>query len=176
MENKFEIVAKTFQGLEDVLAEEIKAIGGENIAIGRRMVSFEGDKAMLYRANYSCRTALRILKPIYKFVATDPDGLYEMTKEFDWTTVMTVDSTFSIDSVVNSDEFAHSRYVTYRIKDAIADYFVDRYGDGKRPSVRLTDADVVINVHISDNRVTLSLDSSGESLHKRGWRAAQTES
>lgn len=175
MENKFEIVAKTFQGLEDVLAEEIKALGGENIAIGRRMVSFEGDKAMLYRANYSCRTALRILKPIYKFVATDPDGLYEMTKEFDWTTVMTVDSTFSIDSVVNSDEFAHSRYVTYRIKDAIADYFVDRYGDGKRPSVRLTDADVVINVHISDNRVTLSLDSSGESLHKRGWRAAQTE-
>ena len=102
MENKFEIVAKTFQGLEDVLAEEIKALGGENIAIGRRMVSFEGDKAMLYRANYSCRTALRILKPIYKFVATDPDGLYEMTKEFDWTTGMTVYSTFSIDIVVNS--------------------------------------------------------------------------
>lgn len=175
MDEKFEMVAKTFQGLEDVLADEIKALGGEKVTVGRRMVSFEGDKAMLYRANYCCRTALRVLKPFYKFTATDPDSLYEMAKEFDWTTIMNVKSTFSIDSVVNSDEFAHSRYVTYRIKDAIADYFVDRFGDRQRPSVRLTDADVVINVHISDNRVTLSLDSSGESLHKRGWRVAQTE-
>ena len=169
------MVAKTFQGLEDVLADEIKALGGENIEVGRRMVSFEGDKELLYRTNFCCRTALRVLKPFYKFAATDPDSLYEMAKEFDWSSIMTEHSTFSIDSVVNSEDFHHSRYVTYRIKDAIVDFFTDRLGEGHRPSVRLNDADVIINVHISDNRITLSLDSSGESLHKRGYRVAQTE-
>lgn len=175
MKEKFEMVAKTFQGMEDVLADEIKALGGENIEVGRRMVAFEGDKELLYRANFCCRTALRVLKPIYKFAATDPDSLYEMAKEFDWSSIMTEHNTFSIDSVVNSEDFPHSRYVTYRVKDAIVDYFTDRLGEGHRPSVRLNDADVIINVHISNNRVTISLDSSGESLHKRGYRVAQTE-
>lgn len=172
---KFEMVAKTFHGLEDVLAEELRGLGAINVEPGRRMVSFEGDKAMLYRANMCCRTALRILKPIYKFVAHDADDLYEMVKEFDWTQVLSLDKTFSLDTVSNSDEFTHSRYVTYRVKDAIVDFFKDRFGADKRPGVRLQDADVMINVHISGERVTLSLDSSGESLHKRGYRVAQTE-
>lgn len=171
----FEMVAKTFQGLEDILAEELRALGAKNVEPGRRMVSFEGDKAMLYRANMCCRTALRILKPIYKFVAHNPDELYEMVKEFDWTTVLSLDKTFSLDTVSNSDEFTHSRFVTYRVKDAIVDFFKDRFGPDKRPGVRLQDADVMINIHISGERVTLSLDSSGESLHKRGYRVAQTE-
>lgn len=175
MKEQFEMVAKTFQGLEDVLAEELKNIGASNIEIGRRMVSFEGDLEILYKANLCCRTALRILKPIYKFIAEDPDSLYEMVKEYDWTKILGLDKTFSIDSVVNSDDFAHSRFVTYRVKDAIADFFKDKYGPDKRPGVRLQNADVIINVHISENRVTLSLDSSGESLHKRGYRVAQTE-
>lgn len=172
---KFDMVAKTLQGLEDVLAEELLKLGAENVSIGRRMVSFEGDNEVLYKANMCCRTALRILKPIYKFTASDPDTLYEMTKEFDWSTILSLDKTFSIDPVVNSDTFTHSRYVTYRVKDAIVDWFKDRYGADKRPGIRLQDADAMINVHIDGTRVTISLDSSGESLHKRGYRVAQTE-
>ncbi len=172
---QFEMVAKTFQGLEDVLAEELLQLGAENVEPGRRMVSFTGDLAMLYKANMCCRTALRILKPIYKFTASDPDALYDMIKEFDWTRVLSLDKTFAIDTVSNSDEFTHSRYVTYRVKDGIVDFFRDHFGPESRPKVRLQDADVMINVHISGERVTVSLDSSGESLHKRGYRVAQTE-
>ena len=175
MKEQFEMVAKTFQGLEDVLAEELRGLGAENVEPGRRMVSFEGDLEMLYKANLCCRTALRILKPIHKFKARNTDDLYEHAKEFDWGTLMSVGGTFSIDTVAFSDEFTHSRFVTYRVKDAIVDWFKDRYGDDKRPGVRLQDADVMINVHISGEDVTLSLDSSGESLHKRGYRVAQTE-
>ncbi len=169
------MVAKTLKGLEDVLAEELRGLGAENVKPGRRMVSFEGDKAMMYRANIGCRTALSILKPIYKFTAADPDSLYEMVKEYDWSSVMSLDKTFSIDTVAHSSDFTHSRFVTYRVKDAIVDYFKDKYGPDKRPGVRLRDADVMINVHIDGDRVTLSLNSSGESLHKRGWRVATTE-
>lgn len=173
--NEFEMVAKTFQGLEDVLADELRAIGAKNVEPGIRMVSFEGSLDILYKANMCCRTALRILKPIYKFTASDPDSLYEMVKEYDWNRVLSLDKTFSIDTVSNSDEFTHSRYVTYRVKDGIVDWFRDRFGPDSRPRVRLQDADVSINVHISGERVTISLDSSGESLHKRGYRVAQTE-
>lgn len=175
MKETFEMVAKTMQGLEDVLAEELRGLGAENVEPGCRMVSFEGDLEMLYKANLCCRTALRILKPIYKFTAEDTDSLYEMVKEFDWGSLMTVDSTFCIDTISNSDEFTHSQFVTYRVKDAIVDWFRDRYGESKRPGVRLQDADIMLNVHIAGKDVTLSLDSSGESLHKRGYRVAQTE-
>lgn len=169
------MVAKTFKGLEEVLADELRELGAVNVEPGRRMVSFEGDLAMLYRANICCRTALCILKPIYKFIAKDADSLYEMVKEYNWSDVLTLEKTFSIDTTTHSSEFTHSRFVTYRVKDAIVDYFKDRFGPDKRPGVRLNDADVMINVHIDGDRVTLSLNSSGESLHKRGWREAQTE-
>ncbi len=172
---KFEMVAKTLAGLEEVLAEELRGIGAENVEPGRRMVSFQGDLAMLYKANLCCRTALRVLKPFYKFIAHTPDELYEKAKEFDWGSLLKLDQTFCIDSVVYSDEFSHSQYVTYKIKDAICDWFQDRLGEGKRPGVRLQDADINLNVHISGGNITLSLDSSGESLHKRGYRVAQNE-
>lgn len=175
MEHCFEMVAKTFKGLEEILAEELRQLGAVNVEPGRRMVSFEGDLAMLYRANLCCRTALSILKPIYKFIAKDTDSLYEMVKEYNWSDVMSIEKTFSIDTTSHSNEFTHSRFVTYRVKDAIVDYFKDRFGQDKRPGVRLNDADVMINVHIDGDRVTLSLNSSGDSLHKRGWRVAQTE-
>ncbi|MBO7317573.1 MAG: RNA methyltransferase, partial [Bacteroidales bacterium] len=110
---KFEIIAKTFQGLEGVLAEEITALGGSDVTIGRRMVSFKGDKAMLYKANLACRTALRILKPILHFEAHNPDEVYNTLRNFDWEQLMTLSTTFSIDSVVFSDEFRHSKFVTY---------------------------------------------------------------
>lgn len=175
MNETFEMVAKTFQGLEGVLAEELRALGAQNVMPGKRMVAFSGDLEMLYKANFCCRTALRILKPFYKFKAANPDSLYEKVKEFDWSQLLSLDKTFSIDTVAFSDEFTHSRFVTYRVKDAIADWFRDRFGADKRPGVRLDGADIMINVHISGEDVTLSLDSSGESLHKRGYRRAQTE-
>lgn len=173
METKFQMVAKTFQGLEDVLRDELIELGAENVEIGLRMVTFEGDNELMYRANLCCRTALRILKPIVKFTADSTDELYDQVRDLDWEQFMNVDSTFSIDSTVNSAEFTHSKFVTYHVKDGIADHFNDKYG--KRPSIRLSGADVQLNVHISDNRVTISLDSSGEPLSKRGYRVEQTE-
>ncbi len=170
---KFEIVAKTFQGLEDVLAEEIKQLGGENVEMGRRMVSFVGDKKLLYKTNLACRTALRILKPIYKFEASNPDEVYEKMKAFEWDSLLSTETTFSIESVTYSDSFKHSKFVTYRAKDAIVDYFMEKTGN--RPSVRLNGAEIMLNLHISHTSCTLSLDSSGESLHKRGYRVEQTE-
>lgn len=171
----FDMVAKTFQGLEDVLAEELRQLGAQNVEPGRRMVSFQGDKAMMYKANLHCRTALRILKPFYSFRAYNSDKLYDRAKEFDWSEFLTPDKTFAIDVTVNSNEFTNSRFVTYRVKDAIVDWFRDRDPHGRRPSVRVTEADVMINVHISGAEVTFSLDSSGQSLHKRGWRQGQTD-
>lgn len=176
MNNRFELIAKTFQGVEEELATEIADLGGEDITIGRRMVSFWGDKELMYRTNFFCRTALRILKPIYRFEAGDTDQLYNKLREFDWKSILTEKSTFSIDSVVYSDVFKNSRFVTYRAKDAIMDYFVELNGENsKRPSVSVTNPDVSINLHIAQDSCTLSLDSSGESLHKRGYRVAQTE-
>lgn len=171
----FDMVAKTFQGLEEVLAEELRQLGAINVEPGRRMVSFQGDKAMLYKANLHCRTALRILKPFYSFKAQNPDKLYDRVKEYDWNKLLSVDKTFAIEVTVNSEIFTNSRFVTYKVKDAIVDWFRDRDAEGRRPGVRLTDADVVINVHISGSEVILSLDSSGVSLHRRGWREAQTD-
>ena len=173
MEKSFQMVAKTYQGLEDVLRDELIALGAENVEMGRRMVTFEGDNEMMYKANLCCRTALRILKPIVKFTANDPDELYDAVRDYDWESLLGLDSTFAIDSTVNSNEFPHSKYVTYRVKDGIVDYFNDKYG--RRPSIRLTGADLMLNVHILDNRVTISLDSSGEPLSHRGYREEQTE-
>lgn len=170
---KFEMTAKTFQGLEGVLSDELRELGADNIEVGRRMVTFTGDKLLLYRANYCLRTALRILKPIIKFNADNADTLYELCREYKWDKVLRVDQTFSIDATVNSDDFRHSRFVTYRVKDAIADWFMENYN--RRPSIRIQNADIKFNVHITQDQVTISLDSSGESLHKRGYRVAQTE-
>lgn len=173
MNHTFPMVAKTFQGLEDVLSEELIALGAQNVEAGVRMVTFEGDLSVMYKANLCCRTALRILKPITKFTASNSDELYDMVRDYEWDTLLTPDKTFAIDSTVNSSDFTHSRFVTYRVKDGIADYFNDKYG--RRPSIRLNGADINLNVHISETRVTISLDSSGESLNKRGYRVAQTE-
>ena len=169
----FEMVAKTLYGLEEILSGELLSIGADNIEIGRRMVSFTGDKEVLYKANFCCRTALRILKPIYHFKAGSADTVYEEVKKVAWENYMSVDKTFAIDSVIYSEDFNHSKFVAYRTKDAIADYFMEK--QGKRPSVRVNNPDLYINIHISHNDCTLSIDSSGESLHKRGYRVEQTE-
>ncbi len=169
----FEMVAKTLYGLEDVLVDELVALGAENVATGRRMVSFTGDKELLYKANLYCRTALRILKPIYHFKAKDADTVYREVMKIPWENYLTLEQTFAIDSVVYSEDFNHSKFVAYKTKDAIVDYFMEKLQ--KRPSVRVNNPDLYINVHISHNDCTISIDSSGESLYKRGYKVEQVE-
>ena len=165
---EFEMIAKTFQGLEEVLAKELVALGANNVQIGRRMVSFTGDKALMYKANFHLRTAVRILKPIMHFKASSADEVYEVIKAVDWEQYLNWGSTFSVDAVVYSDVFRHSKFVAYRVKDAIADHFNEKHG--KRPSVRLNNPDLIFHIHIAGEDCTLAFDSSGESLHRRGYR------
>lgn len=169
----FEMIAKTFQGLEEVLAQELTELGADNIEIGRRMVSFTGDKAMLYKANFCLRTAVRILKPLKHFTAHDADEVYNEVKAIRWEDYLTIDKSFAVDAVVFSEEFRHSKFVSYRVKDAIVDYFREK--TGKRPNVRISKPDVLLNIHIAESSCTLSLDSSGESLHRRGYRQEAVE-
>jgi putative N6-adenine-specific DNA methylase len=173
MNQDFEMIAKTFQGLENVLAEELTNLGANDIQIGRRMVSFTGDKEMMYRANFALRTAIRILKPIKKFDASDADAVYHEIKNIKWEDILDVNKTFAIDAVVFSEEFRHSKFVAYKVKDAIVDYFREKTGE--RPSVRINNPDIQLNIHIAENHCTLSLDSSGESLHRRGYRQEAVE-
>jgi putative N6-adenine-specific DNA methylase len=151
----------------------LQKLGAKNINKERRAVSFSGDMELMYRANLSLRTASRVLKIIHTFNAKDADEIYTTVKKINWEDYMSVNQTISIDSTVYSDTFRHSQFVSYRVKDAIADYFSEKYE--KRPSVRLTNPDVMINIHIAQNRCTLSLDSSGDSLHKRGYRVGNTQ-
>ena len=162
------IIAKTFAGLEELLAKEVEKIGAHDIEQGIRMVSFTGDKETLYRANFCLRTAVKILMPICEFKANDADEVYKEVMKIDWTKYMDNDSTFVVDAVVFSEEFRHSRFAAYRVKDAIADFFREK--TGKRPNVGISNPDLRINLHIAENNVTISLDSSGESLHHRGYR------
>jgi putative N6-adenine-specific DNA methylase len=169
----FELIAKTMQGLEEVLAKEITELGGDDVQIGRRMVSFKGDQKLLYKSNLYLRTAVRVLKPICSFKAGDADEVYVKVREIEWEKIFSIEQTFAIDTVVYSELFRHSKFLSYRVKDGIADYFIDKFG--KRPSVSITNPDIYIHVHISHDTCTVSLDSSGESLHKRGYRVEQTE-
>ena len=168
---EFKIIAKTFQGLEEVLAKELINLGANNVEIGRRMVAFTGDKEMLYKANFCTRTAVKVLMPVKEFRATDADEVYEVVKKMDWSQYMDVDNTFLVDSVIFSESFRHSKFVAYRVKDAIADYWREKTG-GQRPNVGISNPDIQINIHIAENDVTISLDSSGESLHQRGYKTA----
>ncbi|MBQ6086341.1 MAG: N-6 DNA methylase [Bacteroidaceae bacterium] len=170
---EFEMIGKTFQGLEAVLATELIDLGANNIQIGRRMVSFTGDKEMLYRANFQLRTAIRILKPIKHFKATSADEVYEAVKQIDWTEYLSNETTFAVDSVVFSTEFRHSKFVAYKVKDAIVDQFREKTGE--RPNIRITNPDLQLNIHVAEYDCTLSLDSSGESLHRRGYRQETVE-
>ena len=168
MEQNFELIAKTFMGLEPVLAKELTQLGANDVKIGRRMVSFTGDKEMMYRANFQLHTAIRILKPIRHFKAKSADDVYEEIKKIDWTQYLENDKTFTVDSVVFSEEFRHSKFVSYKVKDAIVDQFREK--TGKRPNISVANPDIRLNMHIAEDHCTLSLDSSGESLHRRGYR------
>ena len=165
---EYEMIAKTFMGLEKVLARELTDLGAGNVQIGRRMVSFTGDKEMMYRANFHLHTAIRILKPIKRFKASSADDVYNGIKSVDWSEYLDEKKTFSVDSVVYSEDFRNSRFVTYKVKDAIVDQFLEQ--GRRRPNISVANPDIRLNIHIAENSCTLSLDSSGESLHRRGYR------
>lgn len=168
----YTITVKTLEGLESVLAEEIKRLGGSNIVKGNRAVFFDGDLAMVYRANYRLRTALRVFRQIDSFRYTNVDDFYLKCLRMKWESYMNLNQTFSIQSTVfHSDIFKNSMFASLKVKDAIADRFRQRYGI--RPDVDTQSPDIIFNVHISNDMVTISLDSSGESLHKRGYRQVQ---
>ena len=168
MDNNFKIVAKTFYGMEEVLAKELLDLGAQNIEIGNRIVSFIGDKGFIYKANLCLHTALKILKPIYEFKANSNEDLYNELYKYH----MDVDGSLAVDATVFSEKFTHSQYIALKTKDAIVDRFRDK--EGRRPDVDLDHPTLRINIHIDRNICTLSLDSSGQSLHKRGYKVAST--
>jgi putative N6-adenine-specific DNA methylase len=165
-------VAKTLYGLEKVLSEELISLGAGNVQTANRAILFEGDKSLLYRVNYSVRTALSVLMPIADFRIRSKEDLYKGGSKIEWDRFMDIDDTFSIVPVINSPHFGHTGYAGLIIKDAIADYF--RNKTGRRPSVDTTNPRVLINLHISNDNVTISLDSSVVPLYKRGYRQEQT--
>ena len=172
MTKNFKMVAKTLFGMEELLAQELRQLGASSIEIGTRNVSFEGDTGFLYKANLCCRTAIKILKPITAFNIFTEEDLYKKIYEMPWENYMDVKGTLAVNATVFSEVFTHSQYIALKTKDAVVDRFRDR--EGARPDVDLDHPTLRINVHIDRNICTVSLDSSGESLHKRGYKVEST--
>ncbi|MGV3538201.1 MAG: THUMP domain-containing class I SAM-dependent RNA methyltransferase [Rufibacter sp.] len=164
----FNMTATTLAGLEEVLAQELRDLGAQFVKVGVRAVTFSGNQFLLYQANLCCRTAIRILKPFVQFKARDEKELYLKVRELDWDNYMSLDSTFAINAVVSRSTFEHSLYVSQLTKDAIVDQFREK--TGRRPNINVATPDVRLNLHMHENIVTLALDSSGDSLHRRGYR------
>lgn len=164
------MVAKTMFGFEEILAKELRNLGAGNVKEGVRSVFFEGDTGFMYKANLCLRTAIKIVKPIHSFRVRNEDDLYRKIYSMDWFNYLSIDTTFAIDATVNSDNFTHSLYVSQKTKDAIVDKFRDT--DGGRPDVDIKFPDVRINIHIQNDQCNVALDSSGRSLHQRGYRTA----
>ena len=169
---QFDIIAKTMFGLEEILAKELKEIGAQNIELLRRAVKYRGDNEILYKSNLHLRTAIKILKPFASFVVHNDTHLYEQIKRIEWDRFFGPTQTFAIDAFTSGEIFTHSKFVALKTKDAIVDQFRENFGE--RPSVDIADPDLRINIHIADKQCTVSLDSSGASLNKRGYRIEQT--
>lgn len=170
MEGNFKMLAKTMFGFEELLARELREIGAGDVEIGTRSVSFSGDKGFMYKANLCCRTAIKILKPLKTFTIKDEDALYDAVKSIDWSQYMRVNDTFAINATISGEEFTHSLFVAQKAKDAVVDQF--RENTGERPDVDLKFPSLSIDIHIRNNTCNISLDSSGVSLHQRGYRLA----
>ena len=169
MEN-FKMIAKTFFGFEEILAKELQQMGAQQVEMGVRMVSFMGDKGFMYKANIGLRTALKILMPIHSFKAYNDSSLYKGIQSFDWSQYLNANQSFVVDVTLNSEHFNHSQFVALKTKDAIVDQFRDKFG--KRPDVDKDFPDLRINVHIYNDACSVALDTSGASLHHRGYRTA----
>lgn len=171
--NYLPIQIKTFFGLETVLAEEVKRLGGREVQIKNRAVNCVGDLGFLYKINYALRTAVKILVPILEFRAFNEYKFYDKLYKFEWDRFMFVNQTFTIDSTVHSEHFTHSQFITLKMKDAIVDFFRNKYK--RRPNIDSRNPDIKFNLHIDRDFVTISMDSSGEPLFKRGYRKEQGE-
>lgn len=165
---EYRIVTKTLSGFEDILANELSALGAKNITLLRRAVEWFGDKEMMYKVNYLSRTALVILKPITDFPAANPEELYQGVKSIDWTKLFDINNTISVKASTYRSALDHTQFIAQKTKDAVVDFFRERHG--RRPSVDTYDADIQINVHINEDHCELSLNSSGSPLFKRGYR------
>jgi putative N6-adenine-specific DNA methylase len=167
-EGDFKMIAKTHFGLEEVLAKELLRLGAKDIETHNRAVSFIGDKGFMYKANLNLRSALRILKPLFSFEVQNEESHYQKIKEWAWEELIGPDSTLAVDCVLNTDLFNHSYFIALKTKDAIVDRFREKFG--KRPNVDTEEPDLRINIHIFRTTCSVSIDSSGTSLHKRGYR------
>jgi putative N6-adenine-specific DNA methylase len=172
MGKNFKMVAKTLYGLEELLASELRQLGASAVELGTRNVSFEGDTGFMYKANLCCRTAIKILKPITAFNVFKEEDLYQKVYDIPWENYMDADGSLAVDATVFSKYFTHSQYISLKTKDAIVDRFRDK--EGERPDVDLDHPTLRINIHIDRNICTVSLDSSGTSLHKRGYKTEST--
>ncbi|QBA64401.1 THUMP domain-containing class I SAM-dependent RNA methyltransferase [Muriicola soli] len=170
MSNNFKMVAKTLYGFEEVLAKELRNLGAVNVVPGVRSVSFEGDTGFMYKANICLRTAIKIIKPIAGFTIRDEEELYKKIYALDWKAYLSTNETLAVDATVHSEKFTHALYIAQKTKDAIVDKFRDE--SGQRPSVDLKSPDLRINIHIQKDQCNVSLDSSGASLHQRGYKTA----
>lgn len=170
MENNFNMVAKTLFGFEELLAKELTQLGAQEVTIGIRSVSFVGDKGFMYKANLALRTAIKILKPIDSFRVRNEKELYDNIYNMSWEQYLKPTGTLAVDATLHSTQFTHSLYIAQKTKDAIVDKFRDTTGE--RPNVDLKFPDLKVNVHIDRNTCNMSLDSSGDSLHKRGYKTA----
>lgn len=167
MEN-FKMIAKTLFGFEELLAKELRDLGAQDVQIGTRAVSFAGDNGFMYKANLALRTALKILKPIHQFRAFNEQALYQGIRQVNWSQYLNTNQTFVVDVTLHSENFKHSQFVALKTKDAIVDQF--REQGGARPSIDKDHPDLRINVHIDREQVSVALDTSGASLHHRGYR------
>ena len=170
---RMKIVAKTFYGLEEVLAKELKDLGAKSVTIGNRVVEFEGDKQMMYRCNLWLRTAISILIPIKNFIFKDEIDFKKQLGRINFNEFMHVNKTFAVKGAVNSKQFSYSKYPMLLLKDAIVDFFNDKYG--QRPSVDAKSPKVLFDLHIAENRCAISLNSSGAPLFQRGYRKGTGE-
>lgn len=170
MGNNYTMVAKTLFGFEELLEEELRNLGAINVQKGVRSVTFEGDKGFMYKANLCLRTAIKILKPVKSFRVRNEQDLYDQIYKMDWERFMSVHSTFAIDATLATDRFHHSQFISLKTKDAIVDKFRNLHGT--RPDVDLKYPDIRIHIHIQQSEVTVSIDSSGQSLHQRGYKTA----
>lgn len=164
------MVAKTLFGFEPLLAKELRALGAMDVVEGTRNVKFTGDKGFMYKANLCLRTAIKVLKPFRSFRIKNEDELYREVNAIAWEEFMEINDTLAIDATVHSEKFTHSKYIAQKTKDAIVDRFRDKFGS--RPDVDLDFPTLRINVHIENDYCNLSFDSSGQSLHKRGYKTA----
>jgi len=170
MTDNFEMVAKTLFGFEELLEKELLQLGAQKIKTGVRNVSFIGDKGFMYKCNIGLRTAIKILKPIKKFRVKDEAELYSKIKDIQWENFLDVDGSLAVGSTLSGSIFTHSQYISLKTKDAIVDRFRDKFGS--RPNIDLRHPDLKIDIHIDRSHCTVSLDSSGQSLHKRGYKVS----